>query len=394
MRARRSRSLAGRAAVVVGLLLASGCSVIFGFNEEYDGDLPQNALDPAPDSVAEVQDGLWDLVFPISVAVGVLVMGLIAFAMFRYRARPGDDELPKQIAGNTRLEIGWTLIPAAILALVAIPTVQTIFELATVDEGALNVRVVAKQYWWEFEYADPEYEGLVTATNLVIPTGREVQLDMQSVSATQPYNPPAQSAEADAAGFGLPEGAVNNGVIHSFWVPELAGKVDVVPGHTREMRIETSEEALYLAQCAEFCGLSHANMRFSVESMSPEDFEAWTAEQLEPAEVAQDGPAAEGQELFTSRTCIGCHAIEGYLATPDSDEEPQEPLLGARQGPNLTHFNSRDSFAGGILDVQSDDDLRAWLANPQAEKPGAQMPNLNLSEQDIDALVAYLRTLD
>jgi cytochrome c oxidase subunit 2 len=115
---------------------------------------------------------------------------------------------------------------------------------------------------------------------------------------------------------------------------------------------------------------------------------------MEPAEVAQDGLAAEGQELFTSRTCIGCHAINGYVATPDSDDPPVAPLEGARQGPNLTHFNSRDAFAGGILDTQNDDDLRAWLANPQAEKPGAQMPNLNLTEQDIDALVAYLRTLD
>jgi len=378
--------------VAAGLLFASGCSVVYGFNEEYDGNLPQNALEPAPGSVAQRQDALWNYVFPIAVAVGVLVLGLIVFAMVRYRTRPDDSGVPKQVAGNTRLEIGWTLIPALILALVAIPTVQTIFALATVDDEALNVRVIAKQYWWEFEYLDAPYEGIVTATNLVIPTDREVQLDMQSVSATQPYNPPAEADQE--ASLGLPDGAVNSGVIHSFWIPELAGKHDVVPGHTREMRLESAEEGLFLGQCGEFCGLSHANMRMSVEAMSPEEFEAWAAEQMEPAEVAEDGLAAVGQELFTSRTCIGCHAINGYVAIAGSDEAPQEPLEGARQGPNLTHFNTRDAFAGGILDVQSDDDLRAWLENPQAQKPGAQMPNLNLSQQDIDALVAYLRTLD
>ncbi len=372
MRVRRSRSATGWALIAVLTLLLSGCAVAGD-----DGDIPQNALAPAG-PVARAQDALWDLAFPIAVVVFIVVQGLILYALFRFRSRGQEEKLPKQVAGNTRLEIGWTLLPAVVLAFIAVPTVSTIFALSTAEEDALNVRVVGKQYWWEFEYQDPEQQGVVTATQLVIPAGREIQLDMQSVSAQQPFDPGAlPQGEID------PRGPVALGVIHSFWVPQLAGKVDVVPGHTRHMKIEADEPGLYLGQCAEFCGLSHPNMKFSVLAQTPEEFDAWIEAQAQEAEVAEEGLAAEGQNLFAEQGCVSCHAVAGH---PDN--------LDIRIGPNLTHFNTREEFAGGILDVQNDDHLRAWLANPQAEKPGAQMPNLNLSEGDIEALVAYLRTLD
>ena len=212
---------------------------------------------------------------------------------------------------------------------------------------------------------------------------------MQSVSEAVTYNPTAESSGIDSAN---PDGNVALGVIHSFWVPELAGKQDVVPGHTRVLTIATDQEGLYLGQCAEFCGLSHANMRFSVVAQSQEDFDAWIEEQQQAAEVQTTGPAAEGQEVFTTATCVRCHAIEGY---PEGGEAgaSEVPLdAQARIGPNLTHFNSRPEFAGGIVNNR-DDELEAWLRNPQAVKPGAQMPNLNLTDEQIDALVAYLRTL-
>jgi cytochrome c oxidase subunit 2 len=381
--------------VVLGLVLA-GCAI--GGDQATDGgligrgvEIPQNALDPAPDSPAVASDDLWNLVLPIAGVVFVLVWGLIGWAVLRFRAKASDDPdaIPKQVAGNTRLEVGWTLIPAVILLVIAVPTVRTIFDLSAQDPDAMHVRVVAKQYWWEFEYLDPEQNGVVTATQLHIPTGRTVQLDMQSVSASVSYNPTSESAGLDSENA---QGPVALGVIHSFWVPKLSGKQDVVPGHTRVLSLSTSEPGLYLGQCAEFCGLSHANMRFSVVAEPEEDFDAWIEEQSQPAEVQTTGLAAEGQELFTSQTCVGCHAIAGYPTGGVEGGDVVPVADQSRVGPNLTYFNSRAEFAGGIL-VNDDDNLREWLRNPQAEKPGAQMPNLNLSDEQIDALVAYLRTL-
>ncbi len=384
MRVRRSRPWAGWALVALFALLLVGCAI-----EGDTGEIPQNILDPAPGTIAEEQDALWDRVFPIAVAVFILVQGAILFAVLRFRARPDDETLPKQVAGNTRLEILWTVIPAVILlAFVAPPMVQTIFRLSVEGENPLNVRVIGKQYWWEFEYEDPDQQGVVTANQLHIPVGREVQLDMQAVSSTISYDPAALPE-----GQVQPRGDVALGVIHSFWVPRLAGKQDVVPGHTRELALIAEEPGVYLGQCAEFCGLSHPHMRFSVVAMEPDEFDAWIEEQTQPAEVVEDGLAAEGQELFVTQTCVACHVIDGYPSDGVPDGEPVPGEEQARVGPDLTHWNSRDIFAG-IFENSNDDDIRAWLRDPQEQKPGAQMPDLKLSEEQIDALVAYLRTLD
>jgi cytochrome c oxidase subunit 2 len=309
----------------------------------------------------------------------VLVQGLILFAIFRWRDR-GGDEIPKQVAGNTRLELLWTFIPAAILVAIAIPTVTAIFSLSDEPaEGALSVRVVAKQYWWEFEYLGDEGQGVVTANELHIPTGREITLNMQSLSATTPDpgadTPPDTVGDAGAA------------VVHSFWVPRLAGKQDVVPGHTRRMVIEADEPGIYPGQCAEFCGLSHARMRFEVIAHEPAEFDSWLAAQAEPVQPSGGGLAAEGQEMFASAGCVTCHAINGY-----EDVAGQEAAI--RTGPDLTHFASRRKFAGGWFDVDDEQQVKDWLANPQAVKAGAQMPNLGLSQDQIDALTAYLYSLE
>lgn len=349
--------------------LTTGCGI---------RELPQSALNPAG-PVAQQQDNLWDLVFWTAVGVFVIVQALILIAVFRYRDR-GENAIPKQVAGNTRLEVFWTLVPAAILVVIAVPTVQSIFELAR-DPGseALDVRVVGKQYWWEFEYQGDEGLGVVTANELHIPTDRPIALDMVSLSATQPDPGAAASPE-----IGQP---VSNGVIHSFWVPRLAGKQDVVPGHIRTLTIQADEPGVYPGQCAEFCGLSHSRMRFEVIAHEPAEFEQWLAEQAEPADAAQETLAAEGEELFTTQTCINCHAIEGY-------EQATGRAAEVRIGPDLTHFASRRKFAGGILDVSDPDALAAWLRNPQEVKAGSQMPNLGLSDDQIEALSAYLYTLE
>lgn len=354
--------------LVLGLFIA-GCAT---------NDLPQSALDPAG-PVARRQDQLWDLVFWIAVGVFVIVQGLILLAVFRYRDR-GGDAIPKQVAGNTRLELLWTVIPALILIGIAIPTVGTIFELAREpDDQALDVRVVGKQYWWEFEYVGEEGQGVVTANELHIPTDRAIALDMQSLSATQPDPGIEENPE-----LGQP---VSDGVIHSFWVPRLAGKQDVVPGHIRRMTIQADEPGVYPGQCAEFCGLSHARMRFQVIAHEPAEFEQWLAGQAQPADAAAGALAAEGQELFQSQQCYTCHAVAGFEAATGTAAE-------VRIGPDLTHFASRNTFAGGVFDVDDPEQLAAWLRNPQEVKPGSQMPNLGLSPEQVEALSAYLYTLE
>ncbi|HWB73057.1 MAG TPA: cytochrome c oxidase subunit II [Egibacteraceae bacterium] len=319
--------------------------------------LPQSALDPAG-PVARQQDRLWDMVVPIAAAVFVLVEGGILLLLWRYRGR-GDDRPPKQVAGNTRLEIVWPVIPALLLTGVAVPTVATIFALSGRPAGdPLEVKVVGKQYWWEFEYLGPEGRGVVTANELHIPTERPVFIRLDGTGT-----------DAD--------------VIHSFWVPRLAGKQDYIPGHVRTMHLEADEPGVYPGQCAEFCGLSHANMRLLVVAHEPAEFRRWLSDQARPARSNQTGLAAQGREVVTTAGCLGCHTIAGH---PDNAD--------VRVGPDLTHFASRQRFAGAIFDNDDPAQLAAWLRDPQAVKPGAQMPNLQLSAHQIEALVAYLQSLE
>lgn len=362
MRARRPRWTGIRLAIYGACAaLATGCSAAIGPDAngaappgpDPGRPIPADALNPMG-RFARGQDDLWNYVFPIAVVVFIGVFSAIAFIVFRFRSRGDEAELPKQVHGNTRLEIVWTLIPALTLAAIAVPTVGTIFQQqAAAADDALRIQVVAKQYWWEFTYLDHD---VVTANELHIPVGREVELILDG---TQP----------------------GVDVIHSYWVPSLSGKRDFVPGAIRLLLIEADEPGVYPGNCAEFCGLSHANMRTTVIAHEPADYEAWLAAQQEEAETPTEGLAAEGAEVF-SQQCVGCHTVQGLEAN-----------AGARIGPDLTHFQSRAAFAGYTFD-NTDENLRAWLDDPPAVKPGAQMPDLQLDEQQIDALIAYLRTLE
>jgi cytochrome c oxidase subunit II len=341
-------------------------------------DAVQSTFEPAG-PVARQQLDLWNIVFPIAVAVFVLVQGILILAIWRFRRRSDDDdtELPKQVAGNTRLEILWTLIPAVILAGISVPTVATIFALAQEPDDALHVRVIAKQYWWEFEYLEDEGQGVVTSGQMNIPTDRPVYLHMEALSAAIP----------DPGGVGPKDGQAAAGVIHSFWVPRLAGKQDVFPGDVRNLTIQADEPGRYEGQCAEFCGLSHSRMRFQVIAQEPDEFEEWLASQAEPVQVGErEGLAAEGEDLFAQARCIDCHAIRGY-------ESADGQSADIRIGPDLTHFATRDTLAGAFVENNTEN-LAAWLADPQAVKEGAQMPNLQLSDDEIEALVAYLQSLE
>ncbi len=295
--------------------------------------------------IARRADKLWDLTFGIAAVVFVLVEGALVFIIFRYRQKSRADS-PRQNHGNTKLEILWTIIPALLLVFVAVPTVGGILYLSDEPPNALKIEVIAHQWWWEYRYPG----GLVTANEMHIPVGREVSLDLKSVD-----------------------------VIHSFWVPKLAGKQDVVPGRINRLRLVADTPGEYQGQCAEFCGLSHANMRLKVFADSAEDFDRWLDDQTDAAGVPAQALAAQGLDLFVNGECAGCHAIKGT---------PAEGTIG----PNLTHLASRTTFAASMFDLSADN-LAAWLRNPPGRKPGSKMPNLHLAEEDIDALVAYLLTL-
>jgi len=322
-------------------------------------DAPQDVLEPAGPA-AEKADDLWNLVFPVAAVIFFVVEGLLLFAIIRFRHRPGREA--KQFHGNTRLEVVLTAVPALILAGIAVPTVATIMDLSEEPEGALSVKVVARQFWWEYTY---EEEGVTTANELHIPVGVPVRIKLEGGITDQVDG----TAE----------------VIHSFWVPRLGGTQDITPGRTNLITLEADEPGTYWGQCKEFCGLGHAYMRLRVIAEEPEEFEGWLAD-LKAAAAEPSGDASEGAELFANgadnidQACSSCHSVDATQPAPAS-------------GPNLDGFAGRDTFAGAILE-RNDENLSRWLADPAAVKPGAKMPDLGLTQEQIDALVTYLQSLE
>ena len=338
----------------------------------------QDSLKPEGPYAQTIMD-LFVPVFWVAVAVFVIVEGGIVLILIKYRHRKNRDQMPAQTHGNTRLEIGWTILPAVVLAFVTVPTVAVIWDLAKPPPAdALHITVEGHQWWWGFRYTDSDmmtaYDDqapIVAADVMVIPTGRTVYLDLSSVGGLIGGDP----EQADYA------------VIHSFWVPQLAGKQDVVPNRTNHILLQADHPGTYYGQCAEFCGLQHARMKFRVLALSPSDFEAWVANEMQPAVTPQDELARQGAELFANGVgsggqCIACHAIGGVNG-------------GVNAGPNLTHYaaESHLCFAGCNWDTSDIEALKAWLRDPSAVKLGAKMPNYHLTEPEIDALTAYLMSL-
>jgi cytochrome c oxidase subunit 2 len=279
--------------------------------------------------------------------IAVFVSVALTLILLRFRARPGADGLPRQIRGHTALELAWTIAPALILLVIAIPTIQVIFrtQTAAAPPRALLVTVRGWQWWWEFRYPSLD---VVTANELHLPVGRPVVLALEGPD-----------------------------VIHSFWVPQLGGKRDVVPGRLNHISLTPERAGEYWGQCAEFCGASHANMRLRVIVEDPAAFDRWTAAQkTAPPEPA--GAAADGKAVFARSACVGCHTIRGVSA--------------GVLGPDLTHFGSRALFGAGLW-PNTVDNVVAWVRDPPALKPGSKMPNLHLSETDARALAAYLTSL-
>ncbi|GGD80409.1 cytochrome c oxidase subunit 2 [Paenibacillus nasutitermitis] len=290
----------------------------------------------------------------LMVIVVVVVFALAFYVIIRYRRRPGD-KIPVQVEGNHKLEIIWTVIPIILLIIMGVPTIQSVFGLAkdySKDPDAIQVKVTAHQYWWEFEY--PTY-GLKTAQELLIPNDAVISIE-------------AKTAD----------------VLHSFWVPSLAGKIDTNPGgNVNRMFFEAPKTGVYLGKCAELCGPSHSLMDFKVKVVDRASFERWIAQMKEPVALPADKEVAD---LLTSQ-CLSCHAIGAN---------------GGQTYPNLTGVGSRDSVAGIMINRDNpeykneapvEDNLKNWIKDPQAVKPGTLMPKVELNDQQLDAIAKYLADL-
>jgi len=389
----RLRQAAPATLIAVALLALSACG---------GAELPNSTFNHTTDLNTAI-DNLWQRLLFWGTIVFVVVEIALVYTIIRFRKRPGGPAA-KQIHGNVALEITWTAIPAVILVLIAIPTVKTIFQTqAPAPAGALVVEVTGHQWWWEFKY--PEY-GITTANELYIPLGRTTNFVLRTKD-----------------------------VLHSFWIPQMGGKRDLITNKTNNMWFTPKPElgnSAWNGFCVEYCGDSHANMKFRLFTVSPEDFESWarhqaasavphTAEPMEPGYVfpAADLPAhvvpqtpvpagltfdnallaggdpVAGQQAFMLGGCIGCHAIAG------------NPMAVSQIGPSLTHFATRHTLGGGLF-PNDDHHLARWIKNAKKMKPGVLMNTVGIGEYDpilkgpvtaglsdiqIANVVAYLRSL-
>lgn len=330
------------AVAATSLVAAAGC----GDATRY----PQTSLDPKSD-FAEAIDGLWNLTLVLGLGVGALTFVLLGYILIRFRYRP-DSPQPKQIQGNTKLEIAWTLIPAVLISIIAVPTVQTIFfTYREAPEDALVIDVRGWQWWWEFKYTTENGDTVRTANEVHVPVGRPVHLRMTA-----------------------------NDVIHSFWIPQMGGKRDVIPNRVTDIVFTPLEAGVYLGQCAEFCGESHALMKMRLIAQEPADFDRWLADQSQPAVASADSAVVIGERLVAGGVCAGCHTIRGTTAQ------------FGRLGPDLTHIARRTTIAAGYLENNAEN-LGRWVQNAPGLKPGALMPAMQFSEQELAFIVAYLQTL-
>jgi cytochrome c oxidase subunit 2 len=288
------------------------------------------------------------LVLAITAGIFLVVGALLVYCIVRYRRRPGDDDRePPQVYGSNPVELAWTVIPILIVLVLITTSTRTTYEIqaAVPPPGALHVRVVGHQWWWEFQY--PEL-GVTTANELHLPARVATYLTLES---------------ADVA--------------HSFWLPRLAGKTDVIPNRRNVKWLTPWEPGTYVGQCAEFCGTQHAHMLLRVDVHPPDEFEKWVAAQRLPA--VQNPAVAAGRRIFEATACVNCHTVRGT----DAD---------GHFGPDLTHLMSRATIGAGVA-PNGPATLRAWVTDPAHLKPGVLMPAMQLPEPEIDQVVAYLVTL-
>lgn len=341
--------------------------------ESFPLNLAAVYFDPHPTSIfspfstpGREIDGLSHFVLAISAGIFLVVSILLVYVITRYRARPGENSEPPQVFGSLQIELSWTIIPILIIVVLFLSTARVLFSVqdAPKPTTALDVVVTGHQFWWEFQY--PQY-GVVTANELHLP--------LSTPAAPRPAFLKLMSAD----------------VIHSFWVPELNGKTDLVPNKVNEMWIDPQKPGLYVGQCAQFCGAEHAKMLLRVYVDTPEQFQKWISGQQKTqpelntndAGHADQGNANAGAKLgqadFEHAACFACHTVSGTAAF-------------GRVGPNLTHLMSRETLAAGII-ANNAQNLKAWIADPDTFKPGSLMPALHLSDRENAEITAYLLTL-
>lgn len=361
---------------VVALVALAACT------DDYS---PYSTLSPRTSAAEDIQ-GIYRLVFWLALVVFVGVQFAIAYVALRYRRRNEADTRPPQIHGNKTLEIVWTIIPAIVLLIIFIPTVSIMYDHADdADDGDYVIEVYGKQWWWEVHYPymgqegpDGERTSLVTANEVFVPVGQDIQIKLYS-----------------------------NNVIHSFYVPQLIGKMDVMPGHENRISFTVPQPGRYFGECAEFCGDSHAWMRFQVIAVEQAEFDAWVDAQNSAPASAAAAYGTDDQGLVTYPQefglCIACHRVNGTPAqfSPvglvQEPGTPEEPGSARTSGPNLGLFACRSTIGAGIL-PNTLEDLKAWLRDPGAIKPGNYMASViqpgTLTEEAIDAIANFLFSLE
>jgi cytochrome c oxidase subunit 2 len=341
-----------RAAVVFALSLF--CVVGFGHAETAFGknDGVTNIFSPLSQPAQEIKETSL-LVLAVCAVIFVIVGGLLTYSIVRFRYRAGDEASePPQVYGSNQIELAWTVLPILIVFVLILVTSRTIADIQNKNPppGAVQATVVGHQWWWEIRY--PEL-GIVTANELHVPAS--------TGNRRQPTFLKLQSAD----------------VAHSFWVPQLAGKTDLIPNRENRMWIEPTNPGTYLGNCAEYCGTQHARMLIRVVVQSPDEFDRWVRDQQQASSPATN--AAEGRKTFLANSCVNCHTIRGTSAQ-------------GKFGPDLTHLMSRETLAAGVV-PNTADNLRLWVRDPQKIKVGCLMPNMQMTDQEVELLVAYLQTL-
>jgi cytochrome c oxidase subunit II len=302
---------------------------------------------------ADSIDELSRFVLIITAVIFLVVFSLLAFAVVKFGKRASDnDREPPQVYGSNQIELAWTVIPVLIVVILFLASARVIHGIQDMPKPstAVDVTAIGHQFWWEFRYPGL---GVVTANELHIPVSE----------ATRPTPTFLKLLSADTD--------------HSFWVPQLAGKTDLIPNRVNNMWLDPHRTGIFLGQCAQYCGTQHAKMLLLVSVDSREDFEAWVRAQRQPAN--HDEKENAGRRVFETTACINCHAIGGTAAN-------------GRFGPDLTHLMSRRTIASGAAE-NTTEYLRLWIENPDAIKPGSLMPAMQLTDNDLDAVVRYLETL-
>jgi cytochrome c oxidase subunit 2 len=286
-------------------------------------------------------------VLMITAAIFIVVFSLLAYAIVKFKSRGADTREPAQVYGSTQVELAWTVIPILIVVILFLATARVVAAIQNraQPDNAVQVTVIGHQFWWEYRY--PALN-VVAANELHIPVGVPAFLTLLS-------------ADTD----------------HSFWVPRLGGKTDLIPNHPNSMWMDPRETGLYLGQCAQYCGTQHAKMLLRVYVQTREEFDRWIQDQSKQAQTG--GAASDGQRIFEGLSCVNCHAVAGTSAK-------------GRFGPDLTHLMSRDTIASGAA-PNTPENLRRWLQDPGVLKPGSKMPAMGLSDPELNALTTYLETL-